>query len=185
MTNQPSVTIDLEIEIDYGQVYIYSAAPWADDRDNDAMVRALDDARQSGRWVGLADGMIDVVVPFRKSFNAPMRVEVWPEEPLADDRDWDHVVDVDFDVRAGVLVFEPSGGFTPIRCEKPVPSGSYRARVSGRGYAEAVTGAEGLDSYRIQLWPRESERPAELRKSWPGWAGSKPAQHDDLGQHHE
>lgn len=27
MTTQPSVTVDLDIEIDYGQVYIYSVAP--------------------------------------------------------------------------------------------------------------------------------------------------------------
>lgn len=169
MTSQPSVTIDLEIEIDYGQVYIYSAAPWTDDRDNDAMLRALDDARQSGRWVGVADGMIDLVVPFRKSFDAPMRVEVWPEEPPSDDDNWDHVVDVDFDVHNGELVFEPSGGFTPIRCGEPVPSGSYRIRISGRGYAEMAKGAEGLDSYRIRLWPRAGDNPAELRKNWSGW----------------
>lgn len=170
MTRQPSFTITLEIEIDYGQVFIYSVAPWANDRNNDAMLRALDDARQSGRWVGLADGMIDVVVPFQKSFNAPMLVEVWSEEPPADDENWDHVVDVDFDVRGGELVFEPSGGFTPIHAE-PVPSGSYRARVSGRGYAD-----EDRDSYRIRLWPRSGARLAELRKRWPGWAGPEPAQ---------
>lgn len=169
MTSRSSVTIDLEIEIDHGQLYIYSVAPWADDHDNDAMLRALDDARQSGRWVGAADGMIDLVVPFRKSFNAPMRVEVWPEEPPSDDDNWDHVVDVDFDLHDGQLVFEPSGGFTPIRCDGSVPSGSFRARISGRGYTETVEGAEGLDSYRICLWPRQGESPAELRKSWPGW----------------
>jgi len=173
MTGQPSFTITLEIEIDYGQVYIYSVAPWANDRDNDAMLRALDDARRSGRWVGLADGMIDLVVPFRKSFDAPMRVEVWPDEPSADDENWDHVVDADFDVQGGELVFEPAGGFTPIRCAEPVPSGNYRARVSGRGYAE-----EDRDSYRIRLWPRAGARPAELRKSWPGWAGLEPTQPD-------
>lgn len=169
MMSHATVTFDLEVEIDYGQLYIYSVAPWADDSDNDAMLRALDDARGSGRWVGVADGVIDLVVPFRKSFDAPMRVEVWPAEPPSDDDNWDHVVDVDFDVRNGQLVFEPSGGFTPIRCSEPVPSGRYRARVSGRGYAEMAKGAEGLDSYRIRLWPRDGENAAELRKSWPGW----------------
>jgi len=169
MMSRPNVSIDLQIEIDYGQVYIYSVAPWAEDRHNDAMLRALDDARQSRRRIGVADGMIDLVVPFRKSFDAPMRVEVWPEEPPSDDDKWDHVVDVDFDVHDGKLVFEPAGGFTPIQCEQPVPSGSYRARVSGRGYTEAAEGAEGLDSYRLRLWPRKGGHPAVLRKSWPGW----------------
>ncbi|MDQ3405727.1 MAG: hypothetical protein M3548_20430 [Actinomycetota bacterium] len=166
MTSEPTVTIDLAIEIDHGQVYIYSVAPWEADRDNDVMVRALDDARRSGRWVGIADGVIDLVVPFRKSFDAPMRVEVWPEEPPSDDDNWDHVVDVDFDVRHGKLVFEPSGGFTPVRCDEPVPSGRYRVRVLGRGYADV---AEGLDAYRLRLWPRDSDNVPTLRQSWPGW----------------
>ena len=98
-----------------------------------------------------------------------MRVEVWPAEPPSDDDDWDHVVDVDFDVPNGQLIFEGSGGRPRIVCDELMPVGSYRARVSGRGYTEADGGAEGLDSYRIMLWPRGKSSPPELRKSWPGW----------------
>jgi hypothetical protein len=165
---QPTLTINTEIEIDYSQVYIYSESPHAKDPQTDAALRALDDARQSGRWVGVADGLIDLVVPFRKSFNAPMRVEVWAHEPPTDD-DWDHVVDVDLDVTNDRLVFEPSGGLDSLICEEAVPSGAYRIRVSGRGYSEADSGAEGLDSYRVQLWPRTNSAEPQLRKSWPGW----------------
>lgn len=121
------------------------------------------------RWVGVADGLIDLVVPFRKSFDAPMRIEVWPEQPPGDEQNWDHEVDVDFDVPNGQLFFEPSGGFSPIPCSEPVPPGTYRARVSARGLTEAKTGAEGMDSYRLRLWPRRDESAPELRKSWPGW----------------
>lgn len=170
MTRQPDLTIDLQVEIDHGQLYIYSVAPWAADPDSDAVLRALDDARRSGRWVGLADGLIDLVVPFSKSFDAPLRVEVWSVEPVPDDTDWDHVVDLDFDLRDGRLVFEPSGGLTPVLCEHPLPSGSFRARLSGRGYAEATGGAVGLDQYRLALWPRGEDSPPHVRRSWPGWA---------------
>lgn len=173
MTTQPDVTIDLQVEIDHGQLYIYSVAPWADDPDNDAVLRAVDDARSSGRWVGLADGLIDLVVPFAKSFDAPLRIEVWPVEPPADDTAWDHVVDLDFDIHEGRLVFEPSGGFAPIPCEHPLPSGSFRVRLSGRGYAEAAGGAVGMDQYRMALWPRHEDRPPILRHSWPGWDEAK------------
>lgn len=166
---QPTLTINTEIEIDYSQVYIYSESPYAKDPKSDAMSRSLDDARRSGRWVGVADGLIDLVVPFRKSFNAPMRVEVWPQQPPPDDDNWDHVVDVDLDVTNDRLMFEPSGGFDALTCEVTVPSGAYRIRVSGGGYTEADRGAEGLDSHRIQLWPRTSNAAPELRKSWPGW----------------
>ncbi|AHH98618.1 hypothetical protein [Kutzneria albida] len=170
MMSKPDVTIDLTVEIDHGQLYIYSVAPWAHDQQNDAVERALRDARQSGRWVGVADGLVDLVVPFRKSFDAPMRVEMWPEPVPPDDDNWDHVVDIDFDIVNGDLVFEPSGGFEAIRCEEPLPRGAYRARISGRGYTEAASGAVGMDSYRIRLWPRTAPTPPELRKSWPGWS---------------
>lgn len=77
--------------------------------------------------------------------------------------------DADFDITNGELVFEPSGGFAAVRCEEPLPSGPYRARVSGRGYSEMAAGAEGLDSYRLQLWRRPTRSTPELRKEWPGW----------------
>ncbi|MGX7826665.1 hypothetical protein ACTG9Q_16390 [Actinokineospora sp. 24-640] len=169
MTTRPDVTIDLQVEIDHGQLYIYSVAPWAADPDNDAVLRALEDARQSSRWVGLADGTIDLVVPFAKSFDAPMRVEFWPVEPPTDDTDWDHVVDLDFDIHQGRLVFEPSGGFAPTPCEHLLPSGNFRARLSARGYTAAAGGAVGMDQYRMALWPRHDDRPPTLRRSWPGW----------------
>lgn len=111
-------------------------------------------------------------MPFRKSFNAPMRIEVRTAAPPVDLADWDHVVDVDFDVTNDRIVFEPSGGFESQNTEESVPSGAYRARISGRGYAEAVRGAEGMDSYRLQLWPRTEITPPELVKSWSGWTDS-------------
>jgi hypothetical protein len=165
---EPTTTADLAIEINYGQVYIYSTAPWANDPENNAAMRALDDARQSGRFVGTADGLVDLVTPVQSNFNAPMRVEIWPAEPASDDDDWDHVVDVDLDATTGWLLFEGSGGRNPIICD--VPTGTYRARLSGRGYTAAVVDrAEGMDSYRLRLWPRGEDRPPTLRKSWPGW----------------
>ena len=178
MTGGADIVVDLRVEIDYGQLYIYSVAPWADDPHNDAVIRALDDARHSGRWVGVADGLIDLVVPFRKSFEAPMRVEVWPTEPPADDGDWDQVVDVDFDVRDGQLVFEPSGGFSPVRCDSLVPPGSYRARADrgsglrrqrdgdGAGDSQAGTRTTG------RIGPRAGGRGRGPGSGSPGSTGS-------------
>jgi hypothetical protein len=162
--SQPNVTINLDVEINYCQVYIYSV-PWQG-RDNDAVLRALNDARQSDRFVGVADGLIDLVTSVQWNPHAPMRIETWMQEPPDDDNNWDHVVDVDLDVTNDRLHFEGSGGCVPIPCE--VPSGTYRARVSGRGYAEAAEGAEGMDSYRIRLWHRAADSSPEMRKRWPG-----------------
>jgi hypothetical protein len=62
----------------HGQPYAYSVVS-RERRD----ARALNEARQSSRCGGVADGMVDLV-PFRKRFDGPMRVEVWPEEPPSD-----------------------------------------------------------------------------------------------------
>lgn len=169
--NQPTLTINLDVEIDYGQLYIYSQPPDDSDPDpdNHAVLRAFNDAWGTHRFVGVADGLIDLVTPVQWNFHAPMRVEVWPTEPPSDEDNWDHVVDVDFDVTNDQVIFEGSGGRPPIRSDEPVPSGTYRARISGRGYTEAETGAEGMDSYRLQLWPRTGSAAPQLRKSWPGW----------------
>jgi len=171
LRTQPTFSINVEVEIDYGQVYIYAVPPWANDgkQGYDAMTEALNDAWQSHRYVGLADGLIDLVTPVQWNFHAPMRIEVWPAEPPADDDNWDHVVDVDLDVPYGQLCFQASGGRPAIVCEERVPSGTYRVRVSGRGYTAAKAGAEGLDAYRLRLWSRSGNSRPVLRKSWPGW----------------
>jgi hypothetical protein len=167
LTSRPSLTINLEVEINYSQIYIYAEAPWADDPAGyDAVLEALNDARESQRFVGTARGVIDLVTPVQWNPHTPMRVEVWPSEPPSDEDNWDHVVDVDLDVPNDELYFEGSGGGEPIVCE--VPTGTYRVRVSGRGYAEAGTHhVEGMDSYRLQLWPREKPMAPKLRKHWP------------------
>ncbi|MPZ79776.1 MAG: hypothetical protein GEV28_05000 [Actinophytocola sp.] len=169
MMGEPSLTVAMEVEIDHGQVYIYSESPYEKDPESDAVLRALDDAWKSRRFVGVADGLIDLVTPVQWNFHAPMRIEVWSAQPPSDEDNWDHVVDVDFDVSNNQVIFQGSGGLMPVRCGEPVPSGAYRARVAGRGYTEVSSGAEGLDSYRLQLWPREARSAPALRRAWPGF----------------
>lgn len=170
---EPTTTTNLEVEINYGQLYVYSAEPWADDPEgHNAVLRALDDAYDSGRFVGVSEGLIDFLSAVQWNFHAPMSVEVWDVEPPADEQNWDHVADVDLDVADGSLKFEGSGGRPPIECT--VPSGHYRVRLAGRGYNEARAGIEGMDSYRVQLWQRERTSPPGLRKCWPGWLTGAP-----------
>lgn len=165
---QPATSTTLEVEINYSQVYVYSAASSADDPDwHNAGLRALDDAYQSKRYVGLSTGLVDVLTPSEWNFNAPMQVETWEAEPPNDFGNWDHVVDVDLDVPDGKLMFEGSGGRPPIPCD--VPPGWYRARVAGRGYDLTKEGVEGMDAYRLQLWPRNTDESPTLHKRWSGW----------------
>jgi hypothetical protein len=163
------------VQADYSQIYIWSAASGYHsdagiDEDNPPEIMALNDATESGRFVGACDGLIDLVVPGLWNFATPMRLEVWSAEPPGDGDDWDHEVDVDFDAPDGQIGFQASGGGSYI--EAVIPAGRYRVRVSGRGFTEiGYAGAEGEDSYRLRLWPRGQDSPPELRKRWPGWDG--------------
>ncbi|MBW4715673.1 hypothetical protein [Saccharothrix obliqua] len=166
--SQPTTSTDLEIEVGYNQFYIYAVAPWDESPDgHNAVMDALNDAYASERYVGLSAGLIDVLTPAEWNFHTPMRVETWSTEPPADTEDWDHVVDADLDIPHGTLMFEGSGGRPPIPCE--VPPGRYRARIAGRGYDLAKARTEGMDAYRLQLWPRNSAHPPTLKKRWTGW----------------
>ena len=170
MPPEPLASTSLTVVADYGQIYIYDPAIGEQAQADNVYTDALADAIGSRRFVGTAEGLIDLLTPGQYNFRTPMLVEVWRHEP-EDDRDgWDHEVDLDLDIPSGVLVFAASGGGASTTAD--VPSGRYRARVSGRGFtAIGHAGANGQDSYRLRLWPRTDTSPAVLRKRWPGWDG--------------
>jgi hypothetical protein len=57
----------LEVEADYGQIYIYDPETHCQmkvpSEDDDPLRRAMDDAYESRRFVGYANGLIDVITP--------------------------------------------------------------------------------------------------------------------------
>jgi hypothetical protein len=168
-----TIVRELEVVSDYGQIYIFdparppSAAPSTED-DNEAL-RALDDAYESRRFVGYdVDGFIDVVTPSQYNPRVPIRVEVGDAPPPLELAPWDHVVEVPLPVLSGRLMFMASG--SGVSKETTVPAGTYRARISGRGFLEDFEEIEGQirESFRIQLWPAPPSKP-ELLKFWPGY----------------
>ncbi len=168
---QAALVRELDVESDYGQIYIYDAeaATWGDDdtEDDNPLSRALVDASDSRRFVGYDSGLVDVLAPSQYNWKAPMRIEVSGEPPPLDVDGWDHVVEVPLPLPSGRIAFEVSGGGTPI--ETNVPPNTYRARLSGRGYVVGAAGEiEGHESYRLQLWPAK-EAPPRLVKYWAGW----------------
>jgi hypothetical protein len=171
MDTAPITVLDLTVASDHGQTYIYSpvVVDRADGGFDDPFLDSLDDAADSGRMIGAACGLIDLLTPGQWNTSMPMRLEIWPAEPPDTAAAWDHEVDLDLDVEDGTLTFEASGG-GGARHDVPVPSGRYRARLAGRGYRElGLAGADGDDSYRLQLWPRSVDSEPVLRKRWPGW----------------
>ena len=168
---------ELEVEADYGQIYIYDPETQqpADDAtdDDNPLERALDDAYESRRFVGYDSGLIDVITPSQYNWKAPMRIEVSETPPASDVETWDHVVEVSLPVPSGRLVFQASGGGAPI--ETQIPAGNYRARFSGRGYAAGVGEIEGHESYRLQLWPADEAEP-QLVRYWEGYDLLRPTE---------
>jgi hypothetical protein len=175
-THRPFVR-RLHVQADYGQIYIYDpesqVGEWnaiRDENDN-PLFRAMDDGSESRRFVGYDSGLIDLITPSQYNWKAPMSVEVSSTPPPLDTDQWDHVVEVPLPVPSGTLCFEASGGGKPI--ETQIPSGMYRARLSGRGYVAGVGEIEGHESYRLQLWPAEEADPL-LVKYWPGYDVMRP-----------
>jgi hypothetical protein len=167
----PVLAMDIEVAADHGQIYVHGAG----DRDGgdpfaeNPYLDALEDATSSGRFVGAAGNLVDVLTPCQWNFHTPMRVEVWAAEPAADTERWDHEVDIDLDVLDGELSFEGSGGARVTTVE--VPADRYRARISGAGFTGlgAPNGDDSPEYYRVRLWPRAATSPPVLRRYWPGW----------------
>lgn len=168
---------ELHVASDYGQIYIYDPASQQDesadvtDEESSPIFRAMEDASESRRFVGYAKGLVDVLTPSQYNWKAPMRVEVGDAPPPLDTDEWDHVVEVPLPVPSGTLCFEASGGGQAI--ETQVPAGTYRARLSGRGYVAGVGEIEGHESYRLQLWPAPETEPL-LIKYWSGYDLMRP-----------
>jgi hypothetical protein len=167
LTAEPELRIELDVRISYHVFFIYDEAN-RDDPASETAEDAIDNADGSDLQVGSADGLVVLSTPVQWNTAAPLRVETWPGEPADDSANWDHVVDIDLDAPTGQLRFRESGPTETERgCE--VPKGSYRARLAGRGYDQASSQGGGLDSYRVQLWPRTSDSGPALRKHWRGW----------------
>lgn len=164
----------LIIPVDFGQIYVRAALAEPDEWDEDEQppeLAVLDDAWESGRFVGVRAGFIDVLTPGQWNWHTPLQLELWSAEPPDVRAGWDHEVDADLDVTDGQLyIHGPQSATMDEIVNVSSPPGSYRVRVSGRGFTElGHAGADGEDSYRLRWWPRGQASPALLRKRWPGW----------------
>lgn len=70
---------ELAVQSDYGQIYIYDyeAETWqdADTEEGNPLMRALNDASDSRRFVGYDNGLVDLITPSQYNWKAPMRIE--------------------------------------------------------------------------------------------------------------
>jgi hypothetical protein len=102
-----------------------------DTEDDNQLLRALDDASETRRFVGYDTGLVDILTPSQYNPKASLRLEIGSGPPPLETADWEHVVEVPLPVPSGRLMFEASGGGRQI--ETTVPAAVYRARISCRG----------------------------------------------------
>jgi hypothetical protein len=155
----------------YSTLYVHSGFTdvWATHENPLGLVH--DDARQSGRRVGVLDrALVDIDVPGYGQPDTPVTVEIWPHAPPDDILEWDHEVDVDLDINGGLLLQGGGGG---AECTTTVPAGEFRLRFSGRHYDRAAA-YDGPPEFRLRLWRRPRPNPPVLRRGWPGFDHSTP-----------
>jgi len=160
----PLAVHQVSIWVQHGQILLGDA----EEGDLAAIEDAWDDAVDSGRYVGTAGGIVDLVTPVADSAGTPVTVEQWATEPPDDRAGWDHEADIDIDVPSGRIELflttgEIEGGTVTL-----AGAGPYRLRVSAR-FGRGKAGAAVDDVYRLRLWPRAADLPPQLRRGWPHW----------------
>ncbi|MEQ1596231.1 MAG: hypothetical protein ABL985_14170 [Casimicrobium sp.] len=153
-----SAVINKSIQVfaDYHQFYLQDGginppAPetWTDD-----------DITNRGK---VAENVV-VVCPLRNT-TVPVELKVLSTEPPEDRASADHLINCCLSLPTGHLqIHECTGG--PV-LDLQVTPGMYRVRLSYRGLASiSVSGEDGEDSYKIELWPGKP-RALEVVRSWP------------------
>lgn len=141
-----SLEWDGVVALDYGQFYLHVG-----ETDPELAVEVLALAQQ-GDGIALKDGLLVVMSPHQYSFRMGLRVEVWSGSPEADLDDWQEAFEVHLDVdRYGVDYESPTVARTPL----PVPTGSYHALITGRGFVarDRLGSTTPGDAWRLRFWP--------------------------------
>lgn len=139
------VCTDLTVGLDYGQFTLETG-----EEDPGLAVELLSTAFEDG--IAQRGDLVVVLSPHQNNFEMAFRVEVWPGEPSDDVDDWEEAFAVHLEVGEHGLVYSsPTMDFTHL----PVPPGSYRALITGRGFvAHGWPGStKPGDQWRLRLWP--------------------------------
>lgn len=158
---------------DYGQLYLYDVGGGPDfSDDRNPYLDALDAATQSGLTVGVASGIVDVLMPRQENFSSAIDLIETESAPRPDETA-DHIVEFDL-ISTGRIKAEGSGGAGELEIE--LRPGAYRARLSGFDFDAADRWSyddpdNPADHYRLEVWPSDAPAPPEELKRWPGYAG--------------
>jgi hypothetical protein len=150
---------EFELFADYFQFYLQ-------DEDERIGIGDLSDAwtkEAAERLLAVAPGVVGIGTA--RNMTVPVVIEVLDHEPEADFDEWEHVVEGGLELKSGRLVVAGCTDYFPDAARLPVAAGTYRVRMSCRGFETISTnGLDGDDTYRVQLWAVERLEPPALRK---------------------
>ena len=178
-------TRQLIFEYDYHQLYLYDQdlVTWPED-DTFCLYRdALDDAYKQGLKIGMAGGLVDLLMVRETNFEAALELEICSAAPELDASEWESIVEFPLSLPSGTLLLAASGSTGEKSVE--LTAGNYQARWSGAKLAEAADwkcpkddeDANPPDRYRLQLWPLEGEgtvREVKLSPAYPSFLSQRP-----------
>jgi hypothetical protein len=155
---------DLVVAMDYGQ-FVLRGGESSYEADPDL---ALHERARNGMGIAAHEHTLVVLSPHQNNFAMPLQVHVFNEEPAHDDDQWDEVFEATLEIDDGNQLLYDSPTVTAT--SYAVPAGRYGVRVCGRGfvgYGWPGSTRPG-DSWRVQLWPDDRERPARRLRAWAG-----------------
>jgi hypothetical protein len=100
-----------------------------------------------------------------RNMNVAVTVEIHDSEPLEDLSAFDHVVEGSLSVRGNRIVVAGCTDYFPDAARYEIAPGIYRARISCQGLDTlSENGVEGMDRYRVQLWPAPLIEPTVIKQ---------------------
>ena len=162
MTNtEPLSIVELVVALDYGQFTLHT-----EESDPDIGVEVLEEAL-AGDGIAQRDGLLVVCSPHQNNYKMALRVEIWSAAPPDDLAEWDEAFEASLTVDGDGVTYEsPTRKIVNIE----VPSGAYRAVITGTGFvARGWPGStEPGERWRIRLWPESAPVAAQRLKAWKG-----------------
>lgn len=131
---------DLVVQLDYSTFYLHTA-----DLEATQVVEVAQRAAASA-GVAQSNGLLVIESPEQYNFDMGLTIEIWDEQPTDDLRAWSDAFEAHLDVGTGGLTYESP---TLDRVSIDVPSGSYHALITGRGYNDGDDPTAPGGSWRI------------------------------------
>ena len=149
--------IQLQIFADYFQFYLQ------DEKASDTG-EALWNGEEVEQMIALQDGLIGIMTA--RNMDVPLTIDILGAEPATVElEEFDQVNECSIQILSGKMVVMGCTDYLPKAQRIELPNGWYRVRVGYKDLTQiSKDGLEGEDSYWVQIWKEEKERPLRIWK---------------------